>query len=93
MRRLVDRGRRTARSYRAWRAAILSTRPLCVSCAADGLTVAATELHHVTPLHEGGPLMDEANVEGLCGDCHTARHAPAASTAEDGAWSSRLAAL
>ena len=64
---------RTTWRYRRWRAHKLAAAPLCAHCAAEGLTVAATELDHIVPLAHGGELMDEANVQPLCEAHHAAK--------------------
>ena len=87
---------RTPRRYRRWRAQKLAAAPLCVHCAAEGRTVAATELDHVVPLAHGGELMDEANVQALCEAHHlmkTARDFGCEPLPERDAWTERLEGL
>ena len=43
--------------------------PLCVMCACQGRTAAATELDHRLALGLGGTDTDD-NRQGLCSDCH-----------------------
>ena len=98
MRRLFSKSAapRTTWRYRRWRAQKLAAAPLCVHCAAEGLTVAATELDHIVPLAHGGELMDEANVQPLCEAHHAAKtdrdfgYAP---LPERDAWTERLEGL
>ena len=58
--------------------------PLCVLCEARGLTTPAELVDHVTP-HDGDMtlFLDGANIQSLCGTCHSrdkarieAAHAP-----------------
>lgn len=72
---------------RAWmriRARALRTNPLCTICAAAGRVVGATEVDHRIPLHQGG-TDDDANLQGLCHDCHADK------TARDGGKARRRA--
>jgi len=50
--------------------------PLCEACKAVGRLVPATEVHHRTPLKDGGTHA-QANLQSLCHACHqrTHRHA------------------
>ena len=87
---------RTTWRYRRWRAQKLAAAPLCVHCAAEGRTVAATELDHIVPLAHGGELMDEANVQPLCESHHlvkTARDFGCDPLPERDAWTDRLERL
>lgn len=58
--------------WRAVRRMILAASPLCEDCLAAGLTVAATEVHHVEPL-AGGGVHSDANLMSLCHACHGRR--------------------
>jgi 5-methylcytosine-specific restriction protein A len=75
-----QRGSSTALGYdRAWqrfRAWMLHVRPLCQDCAATGLTVAASEVHHVAKIRDRPDLrLDPTNVMCLCEACHSTRTA------------------
>jgi len=48
--------------------------PLCEVCRKRGLVVAVEEVHHVTPLAEGGTHRAE-NLISLCQGCHARAHA------------------
>lgn len=61
--------RMTGRPWRRLRKRVLSEAPLCPLCEAEGRTVAAVEVDHITPLHDGGSN-DRANLQGLCVDHH-----------------------
>ena len=61
---------RSHRRYRQLRARVRRDHPLCAHCAAHGLTVAGTDVDHITPLAHGGRLMDRANLQHLCAACH-----------------------
>lgn len=72
------RGTRTDRGYdsRWWkyRALYLRQHPLCVLCAENGRTVAATVVDHIVP-HKGDQRVfwDPKNHRALCKPCHDAR--------------------
>lgn len=76
----VDRTSAARRGYdRRWRRArfaYLSRHPLCVRCAAAGITRAATDVDHVLP-HRGDHKLfwDEANWQSLCQEHHAAKSA------------------
>lgn len=58
------------------RAAYLTEHPLCVRCAAAGVTTPATVVDHVTP-HQGdtGLFWDRGNWQALCKRCHDVKTA------------------
>jgi len=70
--RAMDRNRDSAseRGYgiewRKFRARYLAAHPACSRCKS-----AATDVHHIVPLSDGGQLLDESNVEALCHTCHS----------------------
>ena len=51
--------------WRRWRNAHLRTHPICNApdCRKPAVTV-----DHITPLAEGGPMFDHANLQSLCDD-------------------------
>ena len=58
---------------RAWsriRNRYISKHPLCEQCEAEGRLTPAQEVHHITPLSEGGTHA-EANLRALCTPCHS----------------------
>lgn len=67
---------RKGRRWRKLRAAHLDGQPLCQRCAAKGLTVAATIVHHVHAIADGGDPWDPGNLESICLDCHNLEHNP-----------------
>jgi 5-methylcytosine-specific restriction protein A len=69
-----QRGSAAQRGYdRQWqrlRLAFLRRNPLCIECSKVGITVAATEVDHITPKRDGG--QDEwSNLQPLCKPCHS----------------------
>ncbi len=52
----------------------LREHPLCVECSRRGLTVAATEVDHITPLAQGGTHAAD-NLQSLCKPCHSRKTA------------------
>ena len=74
----AQRGSSSERGYDArWqkiRRLYLQTQPLCEDCLARGRTTAASEVHHVIPLRDGGSHAEE-NLRALCKSCHSTRTA------------------
>lgn len=56
----------TSRRWLGFRRAYLASNPACVQCGA-----AATQVDHVRPIRDGGPVWDEGNLQALCGRHHT----------------------
>ena len=49
----------------------LDENPLCEKCAQADITTAATIVHHVRPVRDGGdPFPDLDGLQALCHDCH-----------------------
>ena len=69
--RQQETGRTLALNGEAWRrlrAAVLAEQPLCVICAAQGRTAAATDVDH----RDNDPTNnDRDNLQGLCHECHS----------------------
>ena len=61
---------------REWRAMSRHIRHrdgwLCQGCLPR--TVAAELVHHIVPLSEAGPPLEESNLVSLCAACHQDRH-------------------
>ena len=70
----VERTR--GRALQRLRSTFLRMHPLCRRCELRGNYRAATQLDHIVPLYQGG-TDDEANLQGLCDECHADK------TAED----------
>ncbi len=68
----VERIRGRANQRRRER--ILTERPLCVHCEAQGRVSEATEVDHIVPLWKGGGEHD-GNMQPLCHACHAAKTA------------------
>jgi len=58
------------RASRRARAEQLKREPHCRLCAAEGKTVQAVEVDHITPRHAGGSLTDPNNLRSVCHDHH-----------------------
>lgn len=80
------RGTRSQRGYdskwQRFRIAFLRVNPFCVDCKKGvppfgfvGEVVAATEVHHVVKLADGGARLDPENCMALCRSCHSRRTA------------------
>ena len=60
---------------------ILTARPLCERCAAEGYVTPATEVHHQRPVEYGVTyadkyrlMYDPNNLRALCHNCHVKVH-------------------
>ena len=62
------------RRWRKLRARKLADEPRCEPCLAKGLVTVATEVHHRTPISEGGGKYVWDNLESVCGDCQDEAH-------------------
>ena len=73
------RGSSSARGYdRHWsrvRLAHLRSEPLCRICASYGNVTAAELVDHIQPINDGGAVLDDANLQSLCGRCHARKTA------------------
>ena len=67
----------------ATRAQVLAEEPLCRPCQAKGLVVAATIVHHIVRVEDGG-TDDRENLEPVCDDCHKEKHGSAPRIGVDG---------
>jgi 5-methylcytosine-specific restriction protein A len=61
-------------AWRKCRDAYMARHPLCEDCASRGLTVRAREVHHITPIDQGGAPLDPENLQALCHQCHMQIH-------------------
>lgn len=48
--------------------------PLCEDCEEWGIVKQGVIVHHVIPIGEGGPRLDQGNLRHLCRECHAAAH-------------------
>jgi 5-methylcytosine-specific restriction protein A len=62
--------KRYGSQWRKVRAQYLSAHPLCERCERHGKLTAATEVHHIRPLDNGG-TNDFENLMALCKPCHS----------------------
>ncbi len=62
--------KRYGRRWRKIRKAFLTAHPLCEECKKQGKFTPAEEVHHITPLSEGG-THDYKNLMALCKSCHS----------------------
>lgn len=83
MARLSSTARGYDRHWRKARDAFLAASPLCVMCAADGVTAAASVVDHIIP-HGGdhGLFWDRSNWQPLC----TTHHSATKQRAERAGW-------
>ncbi len=69
--------------WRRLRMAVLrSVGGVCQSCHKR----AATEVHHKTPIRDGGEIYDPGNLIPLCHHCHMAEHPQSPLASERRAW-------
>lgn len=66
--------RRYGRAWKRIRDSYVQLHPLCELCQEKGLLVPTEEVHHRTPLSEGGTHARE-NLIALCKPCHARIHA------------------
>jgi len=68
------RGSAAQRGYDArWRRlrdAHLAREPLCRMCQRSDRVSAAVLVDHITPIADGGAVLDDANLQSLCRRCH-----------------------
>jgi 5-methylcytosine-specific restriction protein A len=62
------------RRWRRLRARKLVDEPRCQPCLAKGFVVPASEVHHRTPISQGGGKYDWDNLESVCGTCQDEAH-------------------
>jgi hypothetical protein len=62
------------RRWRKLRARKLADEPRCERCLTNGRLTPATEVHHPTPMSEGGSKYDWDNLQSVCGDCQDEAH-------------------
>jgi 5-methylcytosine-specific restriction enzyme A len=73
-----QRGSAASRGYdhrwRAFRASVLASNPLCADRLARGALTPAADVHHVVKLRMApGRRLDPTNVSALCSVCHARR--------------------
>lgn len=52
----------------------LNHSPLCEHCLKEGRTTAATLVHHIKPIEDGGEMYEYSNLMSLCTECHNKIH-------------------
>lgn len=57
-------------TWRKLRGMVLRSRPLCAECERIGRTTAATDVHHIVALRDGGRNTAD-NLQPLCHSCHS----------------------
>ena len=68
--RSPEHSQRYGWQWRKLRARFLSVHALCEQCLSQGRYTAATEVHHIKPLSDGG-TNEEKNLMPLCKACHS----------------------
>ena len=68
--RTPEAKRRYGYRWRQIRAMFLAAHPLCEMCILAGRYTAATEVHHLKPLADGGTNSVD-NLQALCKPCHS----------------------
>jgi 5-methylcytosine-specific restriction enzyme A len=56
-----------SKRWQILRRRVLFEQPLC-PCGQI-----ATDVDHIRPIEQGGPIWDRANLQALCGPCHSAK--------------------
>ena len=59
------------RKWQRLRRWFLARHPVCQECECHGRAEAATEVHHIAPLSDGGSRLREENLQALCKSCHS----------------------
>ena len=71
--RCRDRGAAEFYHSKEWkrlRQNFLIENPFCVECRKAGKLTKATVVDHIVPIRQGGPALDENNLQSLCASCH-----------------------
>lgn len=71
--RVRDRGVAEFYHSKAWkrlRQNFLVEHPFCCECMKAGKLIKAVVVDHVIPIRQGGPALDENNLQALCASCH-----------------------
>ena len=53
----------------------LASEPLCRMCARRGRFTPAVLVDHITPINDGGKVLDDGNLQSLCRACHDSKTA------------------
>lgn len=53
----------------------LEKEPLCRECKKNGKLMRATMVDHIIPIKQGGPPLDDGNLQSLCWSCHSRKSA------------------
>lgn len=72
--RLRDRGAAEfyhSREWRHLRQNFLIWHPFCEECWKNGKLTKASIVDHIVPIKQGGPALDENNLQALCVSCHS----------------------
>lgn len=71
--RVRDRGAAEFYHSREWkhlRQNYLIEHPFCAECWKAGKLTRATVVDHIIPIRQGGPALDDDNLQALCSSCH-----------------------
>ena len=60
------------RRLRTW---FVRENPLCVQCINEGIATTAQVVDHITPIRQGGELLDADNLQSLCHRHHNRKSA------------------
>ena len=56
--------------WRKLRQNYLIEHPFCVECRKAGRLTKASVVDHIVPIRQGGPALEEGNLQALCASCH-----------------------
>ena len=59
-----------SREWKRLRQNYLIENPFCVECRKYGKLTWATVVDHIIPIRQGGPALEESNLQALCASCH-----------------------
>lgn len=62
-----------SREWRHLRKVFLTEHPFCTECWKKGKLTEASVVDHVVPIRQGGPALNENNLQALCASCHSSK--------------------
>ena len=64
-----------SKAWQRMRAYMRQKYQLCAECLKNGIVKAGEIVDHITPIKDGGAMLDESNLQVLCYACHNRKHA------------------
>lgn len=60
-----------SKEWKRLRQGFLLEHPFCEECWRNGKLTKASVVDHIVPIKQGGPALDENNLQALCVSCHS----------------------